>query len=488
MRDDPPSHEPTNSSDVPHIAQRPPEGGPATQATLEPAAETREREAAWRRGEERERLRAAGQGPRTDEHHVRVEPGVMEQAFAALAENVRDYAIFLLNPDGVITFWGEGARLMKWWTREQAEGSHLRLLYPDGGSDDGTAEEHIEEAAERGEYSGEGMRVRSDCSTFWAGITLTALRDERGALLGFAKVTRDLTARRAADAALAAAGEAAHVAQTAAERANRAKSEFLATMSHEIRTPINAILGYHELLDIEVQGTLTPGQRTYLNRAVASGRHLLALVDEVLDFSRLEADRTAVGRDAFRLGHVIGGALELVAPQARVRGVELVDAAGGQASALTAWGDEGRARQVLINLLSNAIKFTDSRQGKPGRITVSAGTAERPSPDAELTGEGPWAYVRVEDTGRGIAPDQLRAVFEPFVQGDMALTRQHGGTGLGLAISRRLARLMGGDITARSEVGTGSDFVFWLPAAPAEAVAREGADGMRAGPRKGEDH
>jgi signal transduction histidine kinase len=164
-----------------------------------------------------------------------------------------------------------------------------------------------------------------------------------------------------------------------------------------------------------------------------------------------------------------------------------VDAASGHASALTAWGDEGRARQVLINLLSNAIKFTDARQGKPGRITVSAGTAERPSPDAELTGEGPWAYVRVEDTGRGIAPDQLRAVFEPFVQGDMALTRQHGGTGLGLAISRRLARLMGGDITARSEVGIGSDFVFWLPAAPAEAVAREGADGLRAGPKKGEE-
>ena len=407
----------------------------------------------------------------------------MQKAFAALADSVRDYAIFLMNPDGIITLWGEGARLMKWWTREQTEGAHLRLLYPEGGSDDGTAEAHLAEAAERGEYSGEGMRVRSDCSTFWAGVTLTALRDGSGKLLGFSKVTRDLTARRAADEELAAASQAAQLARVAAERASRAKSEFLATMSHEIRTPINAILGYHELLDIEVQGQLTNGQRTYLNRAMASGRHLLALVDEVLDFSRLEADRTAVSRDAFRLGHIIGGALELVSPQARARGLELVDSASGNASAVLAWGDEGRARQVLINLLSNAIKFTEPRNGQAGRITVSAGMAQQPSPDAELTGEGPWAYVRVEDTGRGIAGDQLRAIFEPFVQGDMALTRTHGGTGLGLAISRRLARLMGGDLTARSEVGAGSDFVLWLPAAPGEAIAREGGDGLRAGPK-----
>jgi signal transduction histidine kinase len=309
----------------------------------------------------------------------------------------------------------------------------------------------------------------------------SALHDDDGTLLGFAKVTRDLTAQRAADEALAAARSAADLARTAAERASRAKSEFLATMSHEIRTPINAILGYHELLDLEVQGTLTEGQRTYLNRAVASGQHLLQLVDEVLDFSRLEAERTAVERGVFRLGHVISGALELVEPQARAHGVALVDSASGQAAALTAWGDEGRARQILVNLLSNAVKFTEPRNGEAGRITVSAGMATQPSPDAELPGEGPWAYVRVEDTGRGIPSDQLRAVFEPFVQGDMGLTRRHGGTGLGLAISRRLARLMGGDITARSEVGVGSDFFLWLPAAPAERIVRDAIEGSQHG-------
>jgi PAS domain S-box-containing protein len=115
----------------------------------------------------------------------------MPAAFALLADNVRDYAVFLLDPDGRITFWGEGARLMKWWSKPQAQGAHLRLLYPDGGSEDGTAESHLQTAVERGEYTGEGHRVRSDGSTFWAAVTLTALRDRQDQLLGFAKVTRD---------------------------------------------------------------------------------------------------------------------------------------------------------------------------------------------------------------------------------------------------------------------------------------------------------
>lgn len=138
--------------------------------------------------------------------------------FAALAENVRDYAIFLLDPRGVITYWGEGARLMKWWQREQAEGAHLRLLYPEHGSDDGTAEAHLQVAMETGEYVGEGQRVRADGSTFWAGVTLTALRehsDPSRPLVGFAKVTRDLTARLAVEQALASVG-AARADRTAA--------------------------------------------------------------------------------------------------------------------------------------------------------------------------------------------------------------------------------------------------------------------------------
>jgi PAS domain S-box-containing protein len=445
------------------------------------APESRERHEAQRRAAARARSREQ-EGmfrppvPTPSTGSTEAASRIADLAFRALAENVRDYAIFLMDPDGVITFWGEGARLMKWWTKDEAEGSHLRLLYPDGGSDDGTAEGHLIDAAEHGEYSGEGRRVRSDGSLFWAGITLTALRDEHGELLGFAKVTRDLTARRAADALLQSAAEAAEEARAAAEAANRAKSGFLATMSHEIRTPVNAILGYYDLLDLEIGGKLTAEQRRYIERAGASGRHLLTLIDEVLDFSRIEADRVTVGSATFRLGDAVRGAIALIEPLAQDNGVGLVDAVAGTAAELFARGDEGRVRQILVNLMTNAVKFSSTG----GRITVSAGMAEEPSPDAVLTGDGPWAYIRVEDLGSGIPADRLEAVFEPFVQADMTLTRQHGGTGLGLAISRRLARLMGGDLTVRSEVNVGSTFFLWLAAAPAESVRMGGMRGAGA--------
>jgi nitrogen-specific signal transduction histidine kinase len=259
--------------------------------------------------------------------------------------------------------------------------------------------------------------------------------------------------------------------------ASAAKSGFLATMSHEIRTPINAILGYHELLDLEVDGPLTAGQRRHLARARASARHLLELVAEVLDFSRIEADHVLVGRSVFRVGDVVSSALSLVEPQARKRGIELADAVSGHAAGLAVWGDESRVRQVLVNLLGNAVKFTAPREDEAGRVTVSAGTATQASSDARLIGGGPWVYVRVEDTGVGISADQLQPIFEPFVQADMTLTRPHGGTGLGLAISRRLARLMGGDITVRSEEGVGSTFFLWLPAAPVESLQTGGLEG-----------
>lgn len=166
------------------------------------ASENAEREAAYERG----RLRRMGKA--MEWQAVRDEVQAANPAFAALAENVRDYAVFLLNPEGVITFWGEGARLIKWWTLEEAEGAHLRLLYPEGGSDDGTAEEHLLQSARDGEYTGEGIRVRRDLSTFWAHVTLTALRDPAGELFGFVKVTRDMTARRGREAALAGAAAA----------------------------------------------------------------------------------------------------------------------------------------------------------------------------------------------------------------------------------------------------------------------------------------
>ncbi len=427
-----------------------------------PTREAVEREAALRRGAQA----AAGAPPPRDPYTGRGTPELAHRAFAALAEDSRDFAIFLMDPDGIITFWGEGARLIKWWSKAQAEGGHLRLLYPDGGSEDGTAEAHLREAAETGEYTGEGQRIRADGSTFWAGVSLTALRDDAGELIGFAKVTRDLTARRAADAVLKATSDEAEDARRQAEEANRAKSLFLATMSHEIRTPINAVMGYVDLLDLEIAGPLTPQQRGQLGRIRASNMHLLGIIDEVLDFSRLDAGRVTLARRAGRLDAPVDAALQMVQMQAAAKGVLLSDSVSAFAADVPYWGDEDRVRQILVVLLSNAVKFTPAG----GRITVSAGTSHQPPGEAQLQGPGPWVYVRVEDTGPGIAPASMAAIFEPFEQADMALTRQHGGTGLGLTIAKRLARLMGGDLTVRSQAGLGSSFFLWIPAAAEEAA------------------
>jgi PAS domain S-box-containing protein len=439
------------------------------------AREARERDAARRRGLEAARAGGAhsAERPHPERRVERRAVRAAERAFAALAENVRDYAVFLLDPDGIITYWGEGARLMKWWSVAEAVGAHLRMLYLDGGSEDGTAEAHLEAAARTGESVSEGRRVRSDGSTFWAGVTLTALREADGTLLGFAKVTRDLTARRAADAALVAAAEAER-ARASAEAVADAKSQFAATVSHEVRTPINAVLGYADLLAAGIEGPLTAGQRAFVERLRTSAQHLLGVVEDVLDLSRIDGHAAVVERRVGRVGDVVAAALALVEPQARQRGLELVEDLRTQAEGLSYFGDEARVRQVIVNLLANAVKFTQPRDGAPGRVTVSAGAATEPAAVVHHPGAGPWVYVRVEDTGPGIPEEQLGTIFEPFVQVGRRGNDPVGGAGLGLTISRRLARLMGGEISVESAVGVGSAFVLWLPVAPIESLRTGG--------------
>ena len=237
-------------------------------------------------------------------------------------------------------------------------------------------------------------------------------------------------------------------------------------MSHELRTPLNAIGGYIELLEMGLAGPLTEQQRGYLGRVRQSGRHLLTLIEDVLDLAKVEAEQLRVRREPGAVAAAVEAALTLIHPQAAARGLTVTNPCGleGRVAYL---GDAERVRQILVNLLSNAIRFTDP----PGAITITCGVTDHPTPGAHVEGPGPWAYVRVEDTGIGIAPEQQAAIFEPFHQAETGLTRTRGGTGLGLAISHRLARLMGGDLTVRSQPGAGSAFFLWLPAAPPAEAA-----------------
>jgi signal transduction histidine kinase len=275
---------------------------------------------------------------------------------------------------------------------------------------------------------------------------------------------------RARADAESARGEA-EAARVAAEAANRAKAEFLATMSHELRTPLNAIGGYTELLELGIRGPVTDEQRADLARIQHSQRHLLGLVNEVLDLSKLDAGALRIETARVRSGDTVDAALALVRPQAAAKALSLSEACRGTGDT-SYLGDEPRVRQVLVNLLANAVKFTDVG----GSVTVECVVTDTPPASAKLIAGAPYVALRVVDNGRGIPASQLERIFEPFTQaagtGPSPYTRHAGGTGLGLAISRRLARLMNGDLTVESQEGAGSVFTLWLPAVERRTTPR----------------
>ncbi|MEO8622598.1 MAG: ATP-binding protein, partial [bacterium] len=244
--------------------------------------------------------------------------------------------------------------------------------------------------------------------------------------------------------------------RTAADSANRAKSAFLATMSHEFRTPINAIMGFTDLLAMRVADGDAEGQSLYLERIRKNTEHVLALVSDVLDWSKVEAGQLNVDTRERAASDVVVDAVGVVGDSARLRGLALVS---DVAESATYVGDPLRVKQILLNLLSNGIKFTQNG----GRVSL------------ECTIEGSVTRFAVEDTGIGIDAADLESIFEPFVQAEGGYTRTHGGTGLGLSISRRLARLMGGNIVVEfSTPGQGSRFVLSLPSRERRKALRGG--------------
>jgi len=431
--------------------------------------------------------------------------------YRLLVASVVDYAIFLLDPAGNVASWNEGAQRIKGYSADEIIGRHLSAFYPEEDVARNKPAHVLGVASREGHYEDEGWRVRKDGTRFWANVVVTALRDDAGEIIGYAKVTRDLTERRRAteqaleDARRIAAQEAARAtaearaeelatlakalevqtrearaaneelelqveeaqalseeleqtnsqllsamqdaedARAIAEHANRAKSDFLAAMSHELRTPLNAIGGYTDLLLMNVRGNLTEEQRTDLERLRRNQQHLLGLINDILNFSRIEAGHLTYELAPVQMGPVMEGVSVFIAPQAQARGLQYEQSSCSEDA--VAYTDRTKVEQILLNLLSNAIKFTPDG----GRVTLSCNV------------ESDFIFLLVRDTGVGIEPDQLEAIFEPFVQVGRDLTHSAEGTGLGLAISRDLARGMGGDIVVTSELGKGSTFTVRLP-------------------------
>lgn len=248
-------------------------------------------------------------------------------------------------------------------------------------------------------------------------------------------------------------------ARLAAEAASRAKSDFLAIMSHELRTPLNAVLGYSELMGMGISGPITDQMRDQIGRIRVSALHLLGLVNDILDLAKVEAGQLQVSSRPCSAADTVAAAIALIQPQAATGGLQLALVSGSNSSA-SYRGDEERVRQILVNLLSNAVKFTSHG----GKITLETAISASPDADARLKPNRLYVSFRITDTGAGIPRDKLPVIFDPFVQVESGHSRSREGSGLGLTISRRLARLMGGDLTVKSEFGTGSTFTLWLPA------------------------
>jgi PAS domain S-box-containing protein len=363
-----------------------------------------------------------------------------DEAFDLVVSSVKDYAIFLLDPDGKVVTWNQGAQRIKGYTASEIVGKSFSTFYPQTAKDIGHPQHELKLAVENGHYEEEAWRVRKDGSEFWASVTITPVYDAKSKLRGFIKVTKDLTERRRAELEL-------QRARDEAVRASQLKSQFVANISHEIRTPMAGIIGMAEILLQDEN--LNDEQREAAEHIFLSSRRLLEVLNDILDFSKLEAGRVEIAEDSFSIQAVLREVMDSIAVPASKKSLEIkLHVADGVPDQMT--GDEGKIRQCLLNFAHNAIKFTSK-----GHVLIDVSTAKHDGRDL--------VRFEVKDTGIGIDPEAQERLFEPFVQADGSIRRKFAGTGLGLSITKGFVTLMKGDFGFSSEPNVGSTFWFAVP-------------------------
>ncbi|HTC53190.1 MAG TPA: PAS domain S-box protein [Steroidobacteraceae bacterium] len=492
--------------------------------------------------------------------HVEPKLQLSEERFHLLLDSVSGYALFMMDPSGIISSWNAGAERLKGYRSEEIIGRHFSCFYTPEDIARGHPAFELSQAVEQGKYEEEGWRVRKDGSRFFAHVLISAMRGGNGEAVGFVKLTRDVSATRELNEALRTQakildlandaicvrdmddritywnqaagrvygwtaeealgrvthellktsfpkpflaiaeevrlqgrweGELGHTRRDGArlvvesrwtvmvddngqpsgvievnhditererlavalkatnlelQKALEAKDAFLAMMSHELRTPLNGIIGFSELLYRGRPGPLNEQQREFVGDVLESGNHLLTLINDILDLSKIGAGKMELRLSDFSIKASVRQVCSAVQPLADKKRIVITQHLEAAPESVVL--DETRFRQVVWNLLSNAIKFTESG----GEIAVDAGCAS----DGRFT-------VTVRDSGIGIAPENMHRLFKSFEQLDDGLNRRYEGTGLGLALTRSLVEMQGGTIAATSQKGVGSVFTVELP-------------------------
>lgn len=363
------------------------------------------------------------------------------EQFRLLVDSVRDYAIFILTPEGRIATWNAGAQAIKGYFAHEIIGQHFSRFYEPEAIARGWPEHELRLAKAEGRFEDEGWRVRKDGTRFWASVIITALFDPEGELRGFAKVTRDLTVRRRIEDL---------------QRSERRMNEFLAMLGHELRNPLAPM---RTALDIALRCQGDPAiLQSSLDMFSRQMGYLSRIVDDLLDIARITSGKLELKFESIDLNDLLRERIAAFRPMFATRQQELRDTLPDQPTPVRA--DPTRLAQVISNLLANAHKFTN----EGGRVWVT------------LRQETPFALLEVSDNGIGIEPHLLPLIFEPFVQGHQGLDRTSGGLGLGLALVRRLVGMLGGTVAATSRgSGLGSTLSVKLPMVSIEPRRQEKA-------------
>jgi PAS domain S-box-containing protein len=370
-----------------------------------------------------------------------------EQHFRLMIEGVRDYAIFMLSPDGVIESWNSGAQLIKGYSPSEVIGKHFSLFYRPEDLEAGKPEAELKTALQQGRVEEEGWRVRRDGSVFWANVVISPVYDANRLLRGFVKVTRDMTERRRL---------------YELEKSSKRMSEFLAMLAHELRNPLAPIRNAVTILQLEPSPSpLVRSSRDMIDRQLS---HMTRLVDDLLDVGRLTTGKIRFKTEQVPYNMVVARSIEAVRPLLDARRHRL--AVDIPAAALLVQGDATRLAQVLQNLLINAAKFTP----ESGVIEL------------KVWQDGTQLYTSVRDNGVGLSAQALSQIFELFSQGDAQTAARESGLGIGLTLARSLVEMHGGTLNAASQgPGHGSTFTFFLPNAQAATHGGDATAGTESG-------